>query len=84
MIVTVCPSFTENDYLINNNNVNLAINSITKEFKDSNNYIVTLDNEDKTEKVSSFKSYLKILTSHNIILDHERRKNIIVKKMNYY
>ena len=41
-----------------------------------------INNEDKTEKVSSFKSYLKILTSHNIILDHERRKNIIVKKMN--
>ena len=39
-------------------------------------------NEDKMKKVNSFKSYLKIIKSQNIILDHTKRKNIIVKKMN--
>ena len=39
-------------------------------------------NEDKMKKVNSFKSYLKILKSQNIILDQVKRKNIILKKMN--
>ena len=39
-------------------------------------------NEDKIKKVSNFKSYLNILKSDNIILDQEKRKNIIIKKMN--
>ena len=39
-------------------------------------------NDDKIKKINSFKSYLSILKSQNIILDQERRKNIIVKKMN--
>ena len=38
--------------------------------------------EDKIIKINNFKSYLKILKSQNIILDHEKRKNLIVKKMN--
>ena len=38
-------------------------------------------NEDKIKKINSFKSYLSILESQNIILDQERRKNIIVRKM---
>ena len=39
-------------------------------------------NEDKIKKISSFKSYLYILKSQNIILDQEKRKNIVIKKMN--
>ena len=38
--------------------------------------------EDKIKKINSFKSYLNILKSQNIILDQEKRKNIIVRKMN--
>jgi len=38
--------------------------------------------EDKTKKINSFKSYLSILKSKNIILDQEKRKNIMIKKMN--
>jgi len=39
-------------------------------------------NEDKIKKVNSFKSYLSILKSKNIILDQNKRKNIILSKMN--
>jgi len=39
-------------------------------------------NEDKIKKVNDFKSYLGTLKSQNIILDHEKRKKIIIKKMN--
>jgi glycyl-tRNA synthetase beta chain len=39
-------------------------------------------NENKLKKIINFKSYLKILNSQNIILDQEKRKNIIIKKMN--
>ena len=38
-------------------------------------------NEDKIKKINSFKSYLSVLKSQNIILDQEKRKNIIVRKM---
>ena len=38
-------------------------------------------NEDKIKKISSFKSYLRVLESQDIILDQEKRKNIIVSKM---
>jgi len=37
--------------------------------------------EDKIKKVNSFKSYLNALKSKNIFLDQEKRKNIILKKM---
>ena len=37
--------------------------------------------EDKIERINSFKSYLSILKSENIILDQEKRKNIVIKKM---
>ena len=39
-------------------------------------------NEDIVKKISNFKSYLSILKSKNIILDHEKRKKIVVNKMN--
>ncbi len=38
-------------------------------------------NDDKLKKINSFKSYLSILKSENIILNHEERKNIIEQKM---
>ena len=37
-------------------------------------------NGEKQKKVSNFKSYLSILKSQNIVLDHEKRKEIILKK----
>ena len=37
-------------------------------------------NGEKQKKVSNFKSYLSILKSKNIVLDHEKRKEIILKK----
>ena len=40
-------------------------------------------NEDKIKKVNSFKSYTNILETQNIILDQEKRKNFITKKMNH-
>ena len=40
-------------------------------------------NEDKIKKINSFKSYLSVLKSQNIILDQEKRKNIIVRKMDH-
>ena len=39
-------------------------------------------NEDIVKKISNFKSYLSILKSKNIILDHEKRKKIVVNKIN--
>jgi len=39
-------------------------------------------NDDRVKKIKSFKSYLNILKTQNIILDQEQRKNIIIKKMN--
>tara|TARA_Y100000590_G_scaffold339637_1_gene387207 strand:+ start:839 stop:2905 length:2067 start_codon:yes stop_codon:yes gene_type:complete len=39
-------------------------------------------NEDKAKKVNNFKSYLKILKYENIILDQEKRKNMVLNKMN--
>jgi len=38
--------------------------------------------EDKIKTIKSFKSYLSILKSQNIVLDQEKRKSIIVSKMN--
>ena len=38
--------------------------------------------EDKFKKIDCFKSYLNILKSQNIILDQEKRRDIIVKKIN--
>ena len=37
--------------------------------------------KEKIKKVSNFKTYLNILKSENIILDHEKRKNLIISKM---
>lgn len=37
---------------------------------------------DKIKKINNFRSYLNNLKSQNIILDQEKRKNIIIRKMN--
>ena len=39
-------------------------------------------NDEITKKINNFKSYLNILKSQNIILDQEKRKNLIISKMN--
>ena len=44
--------------------------------------LVDGEHEDKVKKINSFKNYLSILKSQNIILDQEKRKKIILKKMN--
>ena len=47
----------------------------------SNNIILFGDlNEEKQKKVNNFKDYLAILKSQNIILNHEERKDFILKK----
>ncbi len=38
--------------------------------------------DEKIKKIKNFKSYLDALKLENIILDHEKRKQIILKKMN--
>tara|TARA_Y100000590_G_scaffold259355_1_gene291246 strand:+ start:1714 stop:3780 length:2067 start_codon:yes stop_codon:yes gene_type:complete len=49
--------------------------------KSSNLTFVDGINEDRITKVRNFKSYLHVLKSKNIILDQEKRKNMIIKKM---
>ncbi len=53
-------------------------------FHIKSNNTITIDDADKDriKKISGFKSYSKILKSQGIILDQEKRKNIILKKMN--
>ena len=61
---------------------NKVINFNFFHIKSSNLTIIDSISEDKLKKVSDFNSYLNTLESQNIILDQEKRKNIIVKKMN--
>ncbi len=61
---------------------NKVINFNFFHIKSGNLTIIDSISEDKLKKVSDFNSYLNILESQNIILDQEKRKNIIVKKMN--
>ena len=44
--------------------------------------IIEGPNEDKFKKINSFKSYLEVLKSQNIILDQQKRKDIVIRKMN--
>lgn len=60
---------------------NKVINFNFFHLESSNLTLIEGTNEDKIKKVNNFKSYLSILKSKNIILDQEKRKNIIVKKM---
>jgi len=61
---------------------NKVVNFNFFHLKSSNLTLIDGAKEDKIKKVNSFKSYLNILKSQNIILDQEKRKNIIVRKMN--
>ena len=61
---------------------NKVINFNFSHIKSGNLTIIDSISEDKLKKVSNFNSYLDTLESQNIILDQEKRKNIIVKKMN--
>ncbi len=55
-----------------------------KFFHLASNNLTSIDglSEEVVKKVNSLKSYLSILKLENIILDHEKRKNIIINKMN--
>ena len=50
--------------------------------KSSNLTSIEGNKGDKIIKVKSYKSYLNILKSQNIILDNNKRKDLIIKKMN--
>tara|TARA_B100001123_G_scaffold128001_1_gene148869 strand:+ start:481 stop:2547 length:2067 start_codon:yes stop_codon:yes gene_type:complete len=50
--------------------------------RSSNLTLIDEIDDNKTKKVNNFKSYLRLLKSKNIILDQEKRKNIILRKMN--
>ena len=39
-------------------------------------------NDEKIKKINNFKNYLDILKSQNIILDQEKRRSLIINKMN--
>ena len=39
-------------------------------------------NDEKIKKINNFKSYLNILKSEKIILDQEKRRSLIINKMN--
>jgi len=47
----------------------------------NNMLLLEAENETKSHKVISYNSYLNLLKRENIILDQEKRKNIILKKM---
>ena len=50
--------------------------------KSGNTTLVNGASEYKEKKVNGYTPYLKILKSHDIILDQEKRKKIILSKMN--
>ncbi len=60
---------------------NKVINFKFFHLQSSNITFIEGNNEDKIKKISNYSSYEKILKSENIILDQEKRKNIIIKKM---
>ena len=62
-----------NDKVIKFNFFHLESNNLT---------FVDGTKEEEQKKVNNFKSYLNILKSQNIILDQEKRKEIILKKFN--
>ncbi len=45
--------------------------------------LISIDgtNKEKIKKVNNFKSYLSILNSENIILDQDKRKSLMIKRM---
>jgi len=61
---------------------NKIINFNFFHLKSGNLTFVEGNKDEKAIKINGFKSYLNILKSENIILDHEKRKSIITNKMN--
>ena len=62
---------------------NKIINFNFFHLQSSNLTLADETNEKKVKKINNFKSYLKLLKSQNIILDQEKRKTIILRKMNH-
>jgi len=60
---------------------NKVVNFEFYHLKSDNLTSVEGNKEDRIIKVNSYKSYLNILKSQNIILDNDKRKNLITKKM---
>ena len=61
---------------------NKIINFNFFHLQSSNLTLADETNEKKVKKINNFQSYLKLLKSQNIILDQEKRKTIILRKMN--
>jgi len=61
---------------------NKVINFNFFHLQSGNLTLVDGKNEDKIKKINGFKSYLSALKSQNIILDQEKRKSIMISKMN--
>ena len=61
---------------------NKVINFNFFHLQSSNLTLVDGKNEDKIKKINSFKFYLSTLKSQNIILDQEKRKSVVINKMN--
>jgi glycyl-tRNA synthetase beta chain len=63
--------------LLNNKIVNFNFFHL----KSGNFTLVDEANDEKVKKIISYNSYLKILKLKNIILDQEKRKSLVIKKM---
>tara|TARA_Y100000590_G_scaffold373820_1_gene437887 strand:+ start:370 stop:2436 length:2067 start_codon:yes stop_codon:yes gene_type:complete len=61
---------------------NKVVNFDFFHLKSSNLTTIEGANEEKTIKVNNFKSYLNILKSKNIVLDQNKRREIIMRRMN--
>ncbi len=63
--------------LFNNNIINFNFFHL----KSGNETFIETSNDEKEKKIKNFKNYLDILKSQDIILDQEKRKNIVINKM---
>ena len=61
---------------------NKVLNFSFYHLKSSNVTFLDEPSGEKVKKIKNFNSYLSILKSQNIILDHKKRKEIILKKFN--
>jgi len=61
---------------------NKVVNFDFYHLKSSNLMNIEGKNDEQIRKIKNFQDYLKILESQNIILDQEKRKNVITRKMN--
>ncbi len=64
--------------LLNNKIVNFNFFHL----KSGNLTLIDEANDEKVKKIISYHSYLKMLKLKNIILDQEKRKSLVIKKMN--